>query len=131
MANNYVDLPLENGGGGSGVSSLNSLTGALSIAAGSGITVTPSGSTITIAASGGGGGANTSLSNLSSVAVNTDLLPEFNNVFNLGGSALTWSNLFVNTVSNTTSPLALIGSQLNITGNVIPNGSYNLGNSSS
>jgi hypothetical protein len=44
------------GGGGSGVSSLNSLIGALSIAAGSNVTVTPSGSTITIAASGGGGG---------------------------------------------------------------------------
>lgn len=38
-----------------GVSSLNSLTGALSLVAGSGITVTPSGSNITIAASGGGG----------------------------------------------------------------------------
>jgi hypothetical protein len=45
-----------NGSGGSGVSSLNSLTGALAIAAGSGITVTPSGSNITIAATGGGGG---------------------------------------------------------------------------
>ena len=39
-----------------GVSSLNSLTGALSIGAGTGITVTPSGSTVTIAASGGSGG---------------------------------------------------------------------------
>jgi hypothetical protein len=38
------------GGGGSGVSSLNALTGALSLVAGSGITITPSGSTITIAA---------------------------------------------------------------------------------
>jgi hypothetical protein len=36
-------------GSGGGVSSLNSLTGALSIAAGTGITVTPSGSTVTIA----------------------------------------------------------------------------------
>jgi hypothetical protein len=38
------------------VSSLNALTGALSIVAGSGVTVTPSGSNITIAATGGGGG---------------------------------------------------------------------------
>lgn len=40
-----------NGGGGSGVSSLNSLTGALTIVAGTGVTVTPSGSNITVAAS--------------------------------------------------------------------------------
>src|ERR1700677_3529259 len=79
MANNYVDLPLENGGGGSGVSSLNSLTGALSIDAGSGITVTPSGSTITIASTGSSG-ANTALSNLASTAVNT--------VINMSGNAL-------------------------------------------
>ena len=38
------------------MTSLNALSGALSIAPGSGITVTPAGSTITIAATGGGGG---------------------------------------------------------------------------
>jgi hypothetical protein len=38
------------------VTALNSLTGSLSIVAGSNVTITPSGSTITIAASGGGGG---------------------------------------------------------------------------
>lgn len=43
------------GGGGGAVASLNSLTGALNIVAGSGITVTPAGSSITIAATGGGG----------------------------------------------------------------------------
>ena len=41
-------------GGGSAVSSLNSLTGALTIVAGSGITVTPSGSNITITATSTG-----------------------------------------------------------------------------
>lgn len=41
--------------GGSGVSSLNGLTGALTLVAGSGITITPAGSNITIAATGGGG----------------------------------------------------------------------------
>jgi hypothetical protein len=51
--NNYVDLPPE-GGGGSGVSSLNGLTGALTLVGGSGITVTPSGSNITISSTGGG-----------------------------------------------------------------------------
>lgn len=44
------------GGGGAGVGSLNGLSGDLTLAAGTGITVTPSGSTLTIAASGGGGG---------------------------------------------------------------------------
>ena len=34
MANNYIDLPVVNGGGGSGVTSLNSLTGALTLATG-------------------------------------------------------------------------------------------------
>jgi len=43
------------GGGPSGVASLNGLTGALTLAAGSNVTITPSGSRITIAAAGGGG----------------------------------------------------------------------------
>lgn len=43
------------GGGGSGVSSVNGLTGAVNFAAGTGTTVTTSGSTITIGVSGGGG----------------------------------------------------------------------------
>lgn len=42
-------------GGGASVSSLNSLTGALNIVAGSNITVTPAGSNITIASTAGGG----------------------------------------------------------------------------
>lgn len=44
------------GGLGSGVSSLNSLTGPITLVAGANVTITPSGSNITIAASGGGGG---------------------------------------------------------------------------
>ncbi len=40
---------------GAGVSSVNSLTGALTLAAGSGISITPSGNTLTIAATGGSG----------------------------------------------------------------------------
>lgn len=73
MANNfYASYPID--GAGSGVLSLNGLTGSLTLVAGSGITITPSGSTITIASTGGGG-ANTTLSNLTSpVALNQDLL---------------------------------------------------------
>jgi hypothetical protein len=87
------DIASSSGGGGS-VSSLNSLTGALSIVAGSGITVTPSGSNITVAVSGGSG-ANTALSNLSSVAINTSLLPGTTNSINLGSATLTYANLYV------------------------------------
>jgi hypothetical protein len=43
------------GGGTAGVSSLNGLIGALTLAAGSNVTITPSGNTLTIAATGGGG----------------------------------------------------------------------------
>lgn len=52
-----------------------SISGALTLVAGTNITLTPSGNSITIDASGGGGGgANTSLSNLSSVAINDSLI---------------------------------------------------------
>lgn len=52
---------------------VNGLSGALTLAAGSGITITPSGNTLTIAASGGSG-ANTALSNLATTAINADLI---------------------------------------------------------
>ena len=57
----YINIPGDSGSGG-GVSSLNSLTGALTLVAGSGITVTPSGLNLTIAATGGGSGTVTSVS---------------------------------------------------------------------
>lgn len=51
-----VDLgPNFGGGGGSGVSTINGITGAAVLVAGSGISITPSGQNITIAATGGGG----------------------------------------------------------------------------
>ncbi len=50
--NTWVELPKPSGGSGSGVSSLNALTGAVVLAAGSGISITPSGNTLTIAATG-------------------------------------------------------------------------------
>jgi hypothetical protein len=56
MANNfYASYPVEAGGGGSGVSSVNGLTGAVILAAGTGISITPSGNTLTIANTESGG----------------------------------------------------------------------------
>lgn len=55
MANTYVRYPPASGGG--GVSTLNGLSGALTLVAGANITITPSGSNITIASTGGGGSA--------------------------------------------------------------------------
>lgn len=53
MSGQYIYYPVVGGSG--GVSSLNALTGALTLVAGSNITITPSGTNITISASGGGG----------------------------------------------------------------------------
>lgn len=55
MADNFYSSYPVKGGSGSGVTSLNSLTGALTLVAGSGITITPSGSNITIAATASSG----------------------------------------------------------------------------
>ncbi len=69
----YSQSVSNNTGSSGGVTSVNGLTGALTLAAGSGITLTPSGNTITIAASGGSG-ANTALSNLdATTAINSSL----------------------------------------------------------
>lgn len=58
-----------------GVSRINGLVGALTLAEGTNVTLDVSGNTITINSSGGGGGgANTALSNLASVDINTSLL---------------------------------------------------------
>lgn len=66
-----------------GVASLNSLTGALNVVAGSGITVTPSGSNITIAATGGGGGGTTFADNVFAVQNASDATKQLE--FSLGG----------------------------------------------
>lgn len=53
MADFFLEFPpASSGGGGGGVSSLNALSGALTLIAGSGISITPSGSNITIDAVG-------------------------------------------------------------------------------
>lgn len=63
MAGNFFSSfpSASGGGGGSGVSSLNTQTGALTLVAGSNITITPGSGTLTIASTGGGGGGITSI----------------------------------------------------------------------
>ena len=57
LIGNTLNIPQYSGGGASGVSSLEGLTGALQLVAGSNVTITDNGTdTITISASGGGGG---------------------------------------------------------------------------
>ena len=85
-------------GGSGGVTSVNSLTGAVTLAAGSNITITPSGNTLTIASTGGG--ANVALSNLASVAINTSLLPGVTRSIDVGSPSFQMrSGYFSSTVT--------------------------------
>lgn len=80
------------------VTSVNGLNGALTLAAGSGISITPSGNTLTIASTASG--ANTALSNLTSTAVNVDLLPGITDTLDLGSVAKRWANLHVSNITD-------------------------------
>lgn len=53
-------------------------------------------------ATSGGGGANTNLSNLGAVSVNTNLNPDGNNTRNLGSSSFHWANLFIGLIQSST-----------------------------
>lgn len=77
----YISYSSRNsgGGGGGGVTTLNGETGAITLVAGSGISITPAGQNITIAATGGGG-------TVTSVA-----LADSTNLFNITGSPVTTS----------------------------------------
>lgn len=50
---------------------------------------------ITAAANGSGGGANTALSNLAAVAINTSLLPGTGGTISLGGTSKDWLNIYM------------------------------------
>ena len=123
MSSQYVDLPLSGSSG--GVTSLNSLTGALTIVAGSGITVTPSGSNITIAATGGGSGTVTSVSVVSAngfagtvaTATSTPAITISTSVTGLisgngtaiSAAALTSGNIYVGSASNLPASVTMSG----------------------
>jgi hypothetical protein len=98
MATNaWVELPLS-------VVSLNGLSGAVSLIAGTNVTITPSGNNLTIAATGGGGGGS-----VTSVA-----LADSTGLFTISGSPVT---------STGTLTLASLNSQTQNTFFAAPNGS--------
>lgn len=109
---------VHNSGGGNGVSSLNSITGAVTLVAGTGITVVPAGSVLTISATGGAG-ANTALSNLASVAINTTLLPVSNGTtIDLGSPTLRFRDGYMKTISSNNGLVFDIGGYLLVNSSV-------------
>lgn len=103
MSSLYVRYPSSGGG----VSSLNALTGAVTLAAGTGISITPAGSTLTIAATGGTG-------TVTSVAMS---VPAF---LSVAGSPITTSGTLAVTLSGTALPIANGG-----TAGTTANGAFN------
>jgi hypothetical protein len=92
----------------------------------------PSGVVTNVGCSGSSSGANTALSNLAAVAINTALLPGTTNSIALGSASFIWSNLFANAVTDsglTQDALAYAGSGGLLTGLNSPtaNGNYQVG----
>lgn len=95
--NNWTPAILNSGT----VSSINSLTGAVTLAAGSNITITPSGNTLTIASTGGGGSPN--------VVQGTDTTSFTSNSNSYLG---TGTNVTITPSSNTAKILIMVSSTL-------------------
>jgi len=73
--NSQGQLLTSGSGGGGGVTTLNTLTGAITLAAGTGITITPSGNTLTIASTGSGTVTSFSSGNLDAIATTSVATP--------------------------------------------------------
>jgi len=129
--------------GGSGVTSLNSLTGALNITAGTGITITPSTPNIAVSTNAGTtcSTAYTDCMTLDTVQsvtasklfvalIDTEtILPLVANTYTLGSSSFYWNNIWSNQIS--TISLAANGvSAITAVNDIIPNSAQNLGSSS-
>lgn len=69
--NPLIFMGLDNSGSGGGVTSFNGLTGAVT-------------------------GAKTDLSNLASVQINTNLVPDTNNAYNIGSTTKVWAQVYAN-----------------------------------
>jgi hypothetical protein len=67
--------------------------------------------TLSWIAAGGGGGANTSLSNLTTTAINQDLIPSVNNTQVLGSSSTRWASLYVSTIKDSTANVPVVNVQ--------------------
>lgn len=100
---------------GGGVLSINGLTGAVTLVAGTNITLVPAGNSITINSTAGGGGANDTLSNLSApTSINQDLLSDADGTRSLGESGNAWAALFSPFISSDGADLILLSQTNNI-----------------
>ncbi len=61
---------------------------------------------------GAGGGANTGLSNLASVAINTSLLPGTAGSFNLGSATFPWAGLYLGSAANATAAFSASSTEI-------------------
>lgn len=97
---------------GAGSTAVIANTGVTSVVAGSGISVSGATGAVTITNTNAVAGANTALSNLASVAINTSLLAGTTNSIDLGSAAKTWRDVHIDRnivlYENTTSNVILI-----------------------
>lgn len=97
--------PPQSGGSSSGVSDVNGLTGSISLAAGTGITITPSGNTLTLAATGASGVAWGAITG--TLSSQTDLQNALNAKANLTGATFTGSISATNLSGTNTGDVTL------------------------
>lgn len=99
------NITISGGGGTAGVTSLNSKTGAITLAAGNNVTINESGNTLTINATGGGGGSGTTYEviDISSITTLTD--DQYNTLISSPFNKVKNGNTLYDLYQNTTSEL--------------------------